>query len=144
MGREDQIKIEWNSGYSVRIDEFDDQHRVLFQAIDDLLQAIQMGSTVETIEDVMARLMDFTRDHFAREERFLEEHGYPDLESHKREHGSFVNRIAEYQELIHRGEIRLSLTMLEFLVQWLTRHILGTDRKYTAYFEKQGLISDPK
>lgn len=132
--------VQWLPAYSVKIEAFDDQHRILFDSINDILEALKKSSSRDVMSEVIDRLVRFTEEHFGKEERFLEKHSYPSLEEHRKEHQAFVDRIKQYRDLYNSGEMDISLSILEFLVKWLTGHILGTDHKYTDYFLKNGII----
>lgn len=139
--RSEQKSIEWQPEFSVHIDEFDEQHRVLFSAINDILLTLDSSGGRQVMSDVLERLLRFTEEHFSNEEAFLRENGYPEVERHIREHGVFVKKIKDYRRLFESGEMDISLAVLEILVRWLTDHILGSDRRYTRYFQEKGILS---
>ncbi len=132
----------WDESLSVGVELMDEQHRVLFQCINDLLNAMESpGGARErgvVLGDVIAHLLDYTNFHFRAEEALMEKYQYPDLDVHKGEHKGFIDIVNKMSDAYASGDHYLSLSLLEFLVNWLKNHIMGTDRKYTPYIPEAG------
>jgi hemerythrin len=120
----------WDPSFSTTIPTFDDQHKKLFAMINELSEAMQHRRSKEAIGSVLARLIDYTATHFAAEEEFFRKTGYPEAEAHKRLHQDLVQKVVALQEKFHSGETLLTQEVVEFLQDWLVKHIKGTDRRY--------------
>lgn len=67
-------------------------------------------------------------------------HGYPDLAQHKAQHDNYVSRMHEFDKKVGTGGVSLAITLLPFLKEWWTSHILKTDRQYAAFFKQKGVV----
>lgn len=69
---------------------------------------------------VINGLVSYTRIHFVNEERFFDQHGYPNAPAHKQEHAKFIFKVKAFQDDFERGKLTLSLDIMNFLSDWLT------------------------
>ena len=76
--------ITWNDVYSVKVKQFDDQHKKLIDLVNQLHDAMKVGKGGQVIGDVLKALIDYTGSHFAAEERLMKLYNYPDYEQHKK------------------------------------------------------------
>jgi hemerythrin len=85
-------------------------------------------------------LIDYTKSHFAREEQYMLKCGYPDLATHKKEHEDLAKQVLDVQKKYHGGSTAtLSMEVMNFLKNWLIKHIQGTDKKYTPFMLAKGI-----
>ena len=63
-------------------------------------------------------------------------HGFPGLAGHRQEHDFFVMRVKHIQESFQDGDI-LSKETLDFLKEWISCHIKGTDQIYANFIRKE-------
>ena len=131
--------IEWNNSYSVGIAEFDSQHQKLVDIINRLHDAMKAGKGSTIIGDILKEMVKYTITHFTAEERLLEIHGYPKLASQKSEHAYYVEKINAFVKEYESGTVMMSINVSQFLKDWLMKHILGTDKEYTAYLNGKGV-----
>jgi hemerythrin len=129
----------WNASYSVGVVQFDHEHQRLFFLINELGDAMRQGRSKEVIEKTLKGLAEYTRTHFANEERMFDRYGYPEAVSHKAQHAEFIRRVAEFQDKLAKGSVTLGVDVMGFLTQWLVKHIQGSDQKYGAFFSAKGV-----
>ncbi|MBI4889885.1 MAG: bacteriohemerythrin [Acidobacteria bacterium] len=125
--------IEWRSEFSVGVQEIDTQHRRLLDIINQMHEAMKMGGKAGAVTEVINDLIGYTRYHFAYEEKLLEGTGYPELEEHRRKHRAMVAQVEAFRSQAKTGSAAVSLKLMGFLKDWLTRHILETDKRYSAH-----------
>jgi hemerythrin len=113
----------------------DQQHQQLVSLINDLEQAVRSGTAEAMIKSVLQELVRYVGNHFADEEALMMRHNFPGLAEHCREHDFYVTRLGNIQEHFLDGEA-LSRTTLDFLLEWLSRHIKGTDMVYAAFIRE--------
>ncbi|HBE91643.1 MAG TPA: hemerythrin [Gammaproteobacteria bacterium] len=131
--------IEWSDELSVGIQEIDEQHKALVGLVNDMHDAIQQHHGSEVTSDILQRLAEYTKIHFAVEESLFRIFDYPGYEAHKKQHDELLNEVVELQEKINSGKGSISFQLLHFLKMWLTQHILDSDKEYSAYLLKSGL-----
>lgn len=84
--------------------------------------------------------MQYTKLHFAREEKFFAQTGYPDAAAHKQEHDDLTRQVLEVQRKYARGtSAALSLEVMQFLKNWLLHHIQGSDQRYRPHLNANGI-----
>ncbi len=125
--------IEWNPTLELGVEQMDRQHRQLVKILNELHQAMRAGSQPRELMRVMEELILYTKYHFATEERLMAEASYPALPSHKQKHLALTAKVEEYAAEVLKGRATVSLTILQFLKDWLNRHILGTDREFAEF-----------
>ncbi|MDD5285048.1 MAG: bacteriohemerythrin [Desulfuromonadaceae bacterium] len=132
--------IEWQPAFSVLVSRFDEQHKGLINLINDLHSAMQRGEGQVILGNIFNSLVDYTKNHFADEERLMEANGYPDISRQKNSHDLLLKRVVELQGEFVKGNSVLSVTVLNFLRDWLTNHIQGEDKMYGRFFNDRGIF----
>jgi hemerythrin len=141
--------LEWDSRFSVRIAEIDQQHKKLIGLINRLHESMQQASGRDALETavqelsaqatVINEMVEYSSYHFSTEEKYMRQHVYPDYEKHKKEHEYFTNKVRTLKSDFDGGQAILSGQIMEFLKEWLSGHILGVDKKYEPFFQAKGL-----
>ncbi len=132
--------IEWNDDYSVQIKEIDNQHRQLIDQINALHDAMKQGKGKEVVGSIIVKLAEYTQRHFMSEEQLFLKHGYPETTRHTREHNAFIEKVAGFQNDLKLGRILLSMEVLNFLKDWLIKHIQIVDKKYGPFMSAKGVV----
>ncbi|MDH3976467.1 MAG: bacteriohemerythrin [Deltaproteobacteria bacterium] len=129
----------WRKEFEVNIREIDNQHKELVKIINSLQEAINLGEGKERLAQVLENLLAYTDFHFAAEEKLLKKHGYPHYEEHKRKHIAMREKVISLIQDYNRGRIAMTFSVLKFLQDWLSKHIMGTDKLYGEYLNKKGV-----
>lgn len=132
--------LAWNNMYSVKIKQFDNEHKKLIDLINQLHDAMKVGKGSEVLGNVLKSLIDYTSTHFASEERLMKLHNYPDYESHKKEHNMLVMQVLDVQKKLQAGQAPITQNVMNFLKEWLVKHIQGEDSKYGPYLNGKGVV----
>jgi len=130
--------FEWSDEYSVGIPEIDEQHKVLFQLVNRLSDAIHDRHGSEACQDILAQLTEYTRIHFSLEESLMRMANYSGFGEHKQAHEQLISDVVTLSDKLKTGKAKISFELLHFLRVWLTRHILHSDKDYAAFFKRQG------
>jgi hemerythrin len=130
----------WKEDYAVSHVEIDSQHRQLFRLADDLHQAMLDGKARDQLAGVLARLVEYTKGHFATEERLMLANGYPEYPSHKAEHDSLTRKVVDFHQDLEAGRAAISVQLLQFLKDWLAHHIAATDRKVAGFLRAKRAV----
>jgi hemerythrin len=131
--------IDWDDIYSVDIQEIDEQHKCLIQIMNELYVALANRSKPELVGDVLDKLVDYTRIHFAVEETLMRMFHYDNYDGHKAIHDKIVARVEEFQGKFHMGDTHVGMELLMFLRDWLFDHINKVDKSYVPTFHKGGV-----
>jgi methyl-accepting chemotaxis protein/hemerythrin len=131
--------LEWDGSFETGIASIDGQHRKLFDMVNDLHDAMQQKRSKEAVGQILGRLIEYTGSHFGHEEQAFRSTGYPEEAGHKQEHARLVEQVLALQGKFNNGEAVLTQSVIEFLQDWLTKHIKGTDMRYAPHFKKNGI-----
>lgn len=131
--------ITWSDSLSVKVKQFDDQHKKLVDMVNQLFDAMKTGKGNQVMADILKQLIAYTQTHFAAEERLMKQYGYPDFEAHKKEHNALVVQVLDLQKQFQEGKAVLTQNVMTFLRDWLSKHIQGDDRKYGVFFNGKGV-----
>lgn len=131
--------LRWSDGLSVGIQEIDEQHKVLVDLLNQLNQAIHEKRASEAGIDILTRLAEYTRIHFAVEESLMRIFDYPGFEQHKKEHHALVEQVVKLQEKLKSGKATIGFELMHFLKIWLTKHIIESDKQYAPFFLEAGI-----
>lgn len=94
------MPIVWRESMSVGNTLIDQDHRYLFCLVNTVELALRLEENAEVIEAALEQLVQYTRDHFAREETLQLKVRYPGYLEHKTEHQALLQRVAELQRQI--------------------------------------------
>ncbi|CAH2031845.1 bacteriohemerythrin [Trichlorobacter ammonificans] len=131
--------LEWDSSFETGIRSIDEQHKVLFNMVNELHDAMQQKRSKEAIGQILNRLIDYTGSHFAHEENAFRTTGYPQEAGHKQLHAKLVNQVLELKGQFEGGQAVLTQSVIDFLQDWLTNHIKGEDKRYAPHLIKHGI-----
>jgi methyl-accepting chemotaxis protein/hemerythrin len=131
--------MQWSDDLSVNIREIDEQHLGLINLINKLHSAMRSGKGLEATAKVLEELKDYTVFHFSSEEALFEEHGYAGMLNHVSHHKKFVDTVLEFESKILSGKSSVTMEVMNFLKDWLLKHIKGVDQKYSSFFNERGI-----
>jgi hemerythrin len=134
------MKIVWSDVLSVGSDEMDQQHKKLIAIINALAACMDAEFDVKLIETIVAQMLSYAQEHFEAEEQLMREIGFPELESHIEMHQNFRYRVMEFSRPENINAKSCRLTLLTYLSDWLTSHILTEDDKYHEYLPPNGNV----
>lgn len=122
----------WNESYMLHIPIIDQQHEVLFDIYDEILELKETGKNYRdgSMNDILQKLNTFLKTHFKTEEELMEKAHFPDLLEHQQEHKLFTNKIATFIFEYQYNNPFLLDNMVLFLKKWLVSHIMASDTAY--------------
>ena len=129
----------WSDTYNVKIGIIDMQHKNLVKILNDLHQAMVVGHGKEQLGKILSNLIKYTQVHFKTEEDLLQSRHYPEYDQHKFEHDRLLETVLSFQGRFQRNEVGLTIEVMDFLKNWLSKHILGTDKRYGPFLNAQGV-----
>ena len=136
---EKKPEVLWREEYSVGVEEIDNQHKKLFDLINDMILVSRSSSREEDILPVMNGLIAYKKDHFATEEKYFHAFNYPGTKEHEEAHQKFNVDLEELEKRYENDVLGLSFALIEFLENWLIEHLMSMDQEYKACFREHGL-----
>lgn len=125
--------VTWDKTLSIGVKQFDEQHMVLFELINNLAAAMSKGEASSKIGEVLGELIKYADIHFKTEEKVFEKYGYPGCEEHTVIHKNLVDTVIGLQDDLNRGKKVMSTEVLDFLQNWIYGHIMVEDKKYEEF-----------
>lgn len=124
---------EFTDEYLTGIELIDSEHKELFRIVDKanrLVKSYDNLSGFDSIIEILNELKNYTKEHFADEEEYMEGIGYEGLDAQKRAHEAFIDKLNNIDmDQIEENPQENIQELLEFLLGWLINHILHTDKK---------------
>ena len=132
--------VQWSEKFSVGVRELDQQHQQLIKLLNILISTQGTTNThSETVSDTLMAMTRYAQTHFKTEERLMEAYGYPGLEKQKMQHRDFRKKTVDFSTATTLGINQVPEALLEYLVDWLTHHILEDDMAYRSFFKDKGV-----
>ena len=127
--------FEWKNEYAVNIGSIDAQHKNLFAIGRELHTAMKTGQGKAVMGPLLDRLVEYTKAHFVHEEGLLKMYKYPNFEAHKAQHDALTKKVVAFQTEFRAGRSSIAVDVLQFLTDWLEKHIIGTDFAYVTHLK---------
>jgi|GEM_PF-869487 len=123
-------KFTWTQDMSVGVAILDEDHQILIQYLNDLIDACDDDNR-GAVDSIFSGLVDYTEYHFKLEEQIMDVCGYRDLDAHKNRHVVLCDQLEKIrsQFLVNFDE-ETKMQVTEFLQLWLKEHILHSDMDY--------------
>lgn len=116
----------------------DSEHRQLFAAVNDLMDACSRGEGRANIEKTVRFLNDYVAKHFRDEEDLQTRSKYPGYPAHKTFHDGYRRQLSEVaQNLLAEGATVKSLGNLNMVVGVLVSHIRTEDKRLAKHVKEQ-------
>lgn len=131
--------FEWKDKYSVNVKRFDGDHKKLFSLMNELNEAMAKGRGRFIVQDVLLQLLDYTKQHFAVEEAAMRSAGVENLTEHIALHRDLTAKVQKYADDYSNGNTSITIDVLYFLNDWLTKHILTVDFTYREAMSKANI-----
>ncbi|MGD0617359.1 MAG: bacteriohemerythrin [Bryobacteraceae bacterium] len=129
----------WREEYSVEVISIDAQHKHLVSLINGMTLVLQRGSQSHEVVALLEDLLEYTRSHFAFEERMMAQAGYLGLAAHRKKHAAMQSEVGRMLAEAKAGNVMVPLKLMPFLRGWLAKHIMGTDKSYVPALKKAGI-----
>jgi hemerythrin len=129
--------IAWTAEFATGIDIIDEQHKRIFEYLEEIDHAIKTQN-VDEVEHVIKSLIDYAISHNAFEESLMEKAGYPMLDAHHQVHEAFKARANAYAEHLTQGDdpFRVARDVRTDIGLWLTNHIKRDDKHYVSFVKR--------
>ncbi len=127
---EEGKKIIWSDKYCVGVNAIDDDHRSLVILVNRFNEAFTSGSGKLEIASVFDKLLEYTVNHFQKEENIMKKYNYPEMTQHIQKHRDLTKEVMAFNK---GKQYVFPENIAEFLNSWLMNHIMETDKKLGAF-----------
>ena len=117
----------------------DSEHRQLFDAVNNLMDACSQGQGRTQIQSTATFLSNYVVKHFQDEERLQTQSKYPGYTAHKTFHDGYRSQLAlTAQALLREGPTVKALGDLNQVIGVLVSHTRVEDKRLARYIREQG------
>jgi len=131
--------VDWMKDLAMGIPSIDAQHRELLERFDRFLDACAQAEArgIEEVHRLLEFLASYGDEHFAHEEKLMEERGYPLLEAHREKHQFFRAQLAGLRAFLDepRSAIASLIHTRKFVLAWLVNHIKTDDQRMGEFLK---------
>lgn len=118
----------------------DSEHRQLFAAVNDLMDACAQGQGRAQIQKTVNFLNNYVIKHFQDEERLQTQSKYPGYPAHKTFHDGYRRKLSETANvLLQEGATVRALGELNRVIGVLVSHIRTEDKKLARHVKEAGM-----
>ncbi|MDR3435471.1 bacteriohemerythrin [Telmatospirillum sp.] len=117
--------------------QIDGEHAAQIRLLDTFEEKLKGSQAKDDLVIVLDRLVEFTNLHFMSEEMLMQQHAYPALGLHVKEHDHLLDQVRVMQDAFNCGDQTMTAAELVTLRDWLMNHIRTKDRAFTLYLEER-------
>lgn len=130
--------MNWSDTLSVGVPEIDEQHKRLLVLFNDVADAVDKAYDREATGLALRRLCDYTVEHFATEESYMDMDAYVHYDTHMMEHMDCTTKALEFLQDFSSGKDVDMHGFLAFVGAWVVDHIMGVDKKLGEFIIASG------
>lgn len=132
----------WSDHFVTGIATVDAQHHALVDMINAVAPGLALGDdeAARLVAPLLDKLVNYAAVHFKHEEelmartRLLPEY----LAQHQRTHQAFVTEVLQMRQQYEQSGTLSGKELLQFLISWLTFHILSEDKRMASQVQAMG------
>jgi hemerythrin-like metal-binding protein len=133
------VFFKWTDKMSVNFEEIDNQHKKLVDFLNEMYSAFMNREHKEKVGSIIDQMTKYAVYHFETEEKYFVAFSFHGTAEHIVEHNDFRQKVLEFAEKYKQNNSALTYNVMNFLRNWLTNHIMDSDRKYIECFTRNGL-----
>jgi hemerythrin len=128
----------WSDAFVLGHEPMDATHREFVA----LVRAMQTGPE-DRLAALLAEFEDHARRHFADEDRWMVETGFPPRDCHIDEHAAVLRSVVQVREVVAQGEIGQVRRLADALADWFPGHADWLDSALAHWLCKRALGGKP-
>jgi hemerythrin len=131
--------VTWSATYSVGIKIIDDQHKGLFNLVNDMYNHVNNDDEEAErayFKSVIRQVVDYVKIHFTTEEKIMERTQFQGYAGHKMAHDFFIMSVVNIIKGFDEGKRAPLRTLTNFIKDWILTHIAIMDKQYFNYLIK--------
>ncbi|HPQ88401.1 MAG TPA: bacteriohemerythrin, partial [Gammaproteobacteria bacterium] len=122
----------WQKNFDTGIEIIDNQHKKLVDILNLLASNLANRSKAVVLNKIFDELAEYANFHFESEEKVWVEYFKDDIwyQQHEKTHEKFIQQVLNLKKQGDKLELDTVIqNIVSFLTQWLTYHILDTDKR---------------
>lgn len=131
--------VSWGDELVFGVAKIDNEHKRLMDLVNQVYRDVKSGKGGQVDAGTFTDLFNYSKQHFADEAQFMESINYPDMEAHRVEHATFLDRLKAMDSAAKAGQSIMPVDVVSFMGSWWQSHIAGSDAKLAAYSKKNGI-----
>jgi len=134
---EDHSSFEWDPQLETGYSKIDNQHKQLFAAVRNLMEASAGGMGDKAVMETLEFLVGYAVKHFNDEEQLQKDYEYPDYLYHAKIHNDFKAAVTELVKKVNQeGPTPIIIDEVCSVVKaWLLNHIKGDDFRMATFIK---------
>lgn len=132
--------LNWDWTLDIGIESIDNQHKELFNRLDQLLTSVENGKGHNEVIETLDFLEEYVVEHFDDEEELQKKINYPLFSIQHAQHEEFKNELKKFRKIFEAEGITdaLALNIQEKLLDWFKNHIINLDKDLGDYLIENG------
>lgn len=132
--------LNWDWTLDIGIESIDNQHKELFNRLDQLLTSVENGKGHNEVIETLDFLEEYVVEHFDDEEELQKKINYPLFSIQHAQHEEFKNELKKFRKIFEAEGItdELALNIQEKLLDWFKNHIINLDKDLGDYLIENG------
>ena len=133
------MSLNWDNNLATGINSIDNQHKELFDRINQLLLAMKEGKARDEIMQTLNFLEEYVIKHFTEEEEIQNKTNYPLLNIQHMQHEEFKSDLKEFRRVLETEgtSTLLALNIHEKLADWFKNHIINLDKDLGDFLQNR-------
>jgi hemerythrin len=139
--------FEWNANFQTDLPAVDHQHRHLVDLINALGEQLNRGNRAgDELDALFRQLLEYAGYHFSEEEALMKAVGLDrrHVQLHEGRHRDFIEKLLLLKDSAPGNLGSVAEELLEYLIHWLTYHILGQDQNMARQIDAIRSGQDPE
>ena len=137
-------KIEWDERLSVDIPEIDELQKKMFALLNVLIDLKHNQKDAKECSNMVAEINEYSRYFFSKEEEYLRKNGYPEIDTHAKEHRKFIKTVISLRRQVTEDKDNLNYDVIKQMRDWLVDHIITSDLMYVPFIRTNTYLKELK
>jgi hemerythrin-like metal-binding protein len=120
--------VQWSDTYALGIEQMDATHREFIVLLNAVVDAAD-----EHVLEMLDAFIAHTVEHFAQEDRWMEETKFPPLHCHTAEHANVLGIMREVRGMVADGKTEIGRVLAREMAPWFDIHASSMDAALASW-----------
>jgi hemerythrin len=131
--------FEWSNSLSVSVEQIDEQHKKLVEAINELNYKLHAGSSQIELKKTIEEIVYLASDNMRFEEEMMQKFRFPGFQEHLFRHAGVAAELLKLRWQSEQADFVVTREIPAALMNWLSSHIRKVDSRYSDCFIGNGM-----